>query len=64
MLKKLLFWVAIGLISGVNAQEITTSYQNKKVVANLETIRIDSIGLNPSYFKVIDKLGNEIGTEF
>lgn len=64
MLKNIFFWLLIGIFSGVNAQEITTLYASKKIVAVSDTIKIDSVSLNPSFFKLIDKNQTEISRNY
>ncbi len=49
-------------VSAVYAQETPSPYKNKKTAAVNDTIRIDSISLNPAYFKVQDLAGKEIDT--
>lgn len=64
MLKKLFFWVVIGCFSGLQAQEITTSYKTKKILATRDTIRIDSVGVNSAFFKLLDAKSEPIDTSF
>ncbi|WP_447635289.1 hypothetical protein [Flavobacterium microcysteis] len=64
MLKKLLFLVLIGFVSGLSAQEVKTPYKNRKIMASNDTIRIDSVSISSSFFKLQDKLGNDIDTTY
>lgn len=64
MLKKLLFLFLIGFVSGLSAQEIKTPYKNRKITASKDTIQIDSVSISSSFFKLQDKLGNDIDTTF
>lgn len=64
MFKKLLFLFLIGFVSGLSAQEIKTPYKNKKVTASKDTIQIDSVSISNSFFKLQDRLGNDIDTTF
>jgi len=64
MLKKLLFCGMLLFFSVVRAQEIKTPYQNKKIMASRDTIKIDSISINSSFFKLLDKNGVAIDTSF
>ena len=64
MLKKLLFFVLIGFVSGLSAQEIKSPYKNKKIAVSRDTVRIDSVSINKSFFKLQDALGNDIDTTF
>jgi hypothetical protein len=50
--------------SVVRAQEIKTPYQNKKIMASRDTIKIDSVSINSSFFKLLDKNGVAIDTSF
>ncbi|WDO13524.1 hypothetical protein MH928_02205 [Flavobacterium sp. WW92] len=64
MLKKLLFLFLIGFVSGLSAQEVKTPYKNRKITASKDTIQIDSVSISSSFFKLQDKLGNDIDTTY
>ncbi|MBC7605980.1 MAG: hypothetical protein H7199_03365 [Burkholderiales bacterium] len=64
MLKKLFFWLLIGCFSGLQAQEIVTSYKTKKILATRDTIRIDSASVNSAFFKLLDAKLEPIDTAF
>lgn len=64
MLKKLLFCLAIGFFSGINAQEINSPYKMKKILPTRDTIKLDSVSINPSFFKLIDRAGIAVDTSF
>lgn len=64
MLKKLFFWIAIAWISGLQAQEITTPYKTRKMVATRDTIEIDSVSVNSAFFKLLDANAQPIDTAF
>lgn len=64
MFKKLLFLFIITFVSGVSAQEIKSLYKNKKIAVQKDTIQIDSVSINKSFFKLQDQLGNDIDTIF
>lgn len=64
MLKKLLFLFLIGFVSGLSAQEIKSPYKNKKIAVSNDTIKIDSVSINKSFFKLQDASGNDIDTTF
>ena len=64
MLKKIFFWIVISCFSGLQAQEITTPYKNKKIMASRDTISIDSVSVNPEFFKLQDKNGATIDPSF
>lgn len=46
------------------AQEVHTLYKNKKIIATLDTIKIDSVSINPIFFKLIDSKSASIDTSF
>lgn len=64
MLKKLLFCLAIGFLSGVNAQEINSPYKMRKILPSRDTIKLDSVSINPSFFKLMDQAGIAVDTSF
>lgn len=64
MFKKLLFLFLIGFVSGLSAQEIKSPYKNKKIAVSRDTIQLDSVSINKSFFKLQDALGNDIDTTF
>jgi hypothetical protein len=64
MLKKLLFLVLTGFVSGLSAQEVKSPYKNRKITASKDTIRIDSVSISSSFFKLQDREGNDIDTTF
>ncbi|RTY93945.1 hypothetical protein [Flavobacterium sp. GT3R68] len=64
MMKKLFFWIFIGLFSGLHAQEITTPYKTKKIIATRDTVRIDSVSVNSAFFKLLDAKGTAIDTSY
>ena len=64
MLKNGLVGFFFFLVSGLTAQEIKTPYQSKKIAVSKDTITIDSVSINKSFFKIIDRSGNEIDPTF
>ncbi|WP_308132060.1 hypothetical protein [uncultured Flavobacterium sp.] len=64
MLKKLLFLVLTGFVSGLSAQEVKSPYKNRKITASKDTIRIDSVSISSSFFKLQDREGNDIDTTY
>ena len=50
--------------SGIFAQEIETPYKNKKLPFSKDTIAIDNVSINQSFFKVLDKKGNLIDSSY
>jgi hypothetical protein len=64
MLKNKLLWVLLCCFSAVYGQETPAYYKNKKAIAVQDTIRIDSVSINPNYFKLQDLAGKDIDTTF
>ena len=64
MLKNSFLWIVLFCFSGVFAQEIETPYKNKKIPFSKDTISIDNVSINQSFFKILDKQGNPIDTSF
>ena len=62
MLKNWLLWVLLCCVSAVYAQQTPTPYKTRKTIAVQDTIRIDSVSINPSYFKIQDQAGKAIDT--
>lgn len=46
------------------AQEVHTLYKNKQIIATLDTIKIDSVSINPIFFKLLDSKSVAIDTSF
>lgn len=64
MLKNSFLWLLLSLFSGVFAQEIETPYKNKKLPFSKDTIAIENVSINQSFFKIQDKQGNPIDSSF
>ena len=64
MLKKILFCLFVGCFYGLQAQEIQTPYKAKKIVATRDTIRIDSVSVNSSFFKLLNSNSEPIDTAY
>lgn len=64
MLKKLLLLFLVAMVSTVSAQEISSSYKNKKIAVSSEPISIDSVSINKVFFKLLDANGNAVDTAF
>ena len=54
MLKKLLFCIVISCFSGLHAQEINALYKTKKFLPSRDTIYIEKVSINSSFFKLLD----------
>jgi hypothetical protein len=64
MLKKVvLFWI-IFCFSGSFAQEKQSTYTTKKISFTNDTISIEKISINPSFFRLLDKDKTEIDSSF
>jgi predicted alternative tryptophan synthase beta-subunit len=50
--------------SSLFAQEIETPYKNKKVAFSKDTITLDKVSINKSFFKILDTQGNEIDSSY
>lgn len=64
MLKRILFVVLLGFFSGLHAQQINTPYKTKKIVATRDTIRIDSVSVNSSFFKLLNAKSEPIDSSY
>ncbi|WP_310557277.1 hypothetical protein [Flavobacterium sp.] len=64
MWRQLFFIIIFCSVSGVYAQEIKTPYLSKKILVSRDTIQIDSLSINASFFKIQDIKGNAIDTTF
>lgn len=64
MLKNWFLGVLLCCVSALYGQEITTPYKNKKITVSQDTIRIDSVSINKAFFKLKDKLGNDVDTSY
>jgi hypothetical protein len=56
--------VLLCCISALYGQEITTPYKTRKIVPAQDTIRIDSVSINKVFFKLQDRLGNDVDTTY
>jgi hypothetical protein len=64
MFKKIFFFIIVFGFSGLYAQEINSIYKLKKIINSRDTIQIDSVSINSSFFKIQDAKGQEIDTSF
>jgi hypothetical protein len=64
MLHRGLFLAVLFCVSGLFAQEINTPYKSKKIMVTRDTIQIDSVSINQSFFKVLDARGEPLDTSF
>lgn len=64
MLKKGFLLMLIFYVSALYGQEISTPYKTRKITAERDTIQIDTVSINKVFFKLRDKLGNDIDTSY
>lgn len=64
MLKRLCFLFSFFAISGLYSQEIKSLYHTKKIVVVRDSMQIDSVSINTSFFKLLDKNEVPIDTSF
>lgn len=64
MLKKVLFWIVIFYFSGLRAQEIDSAYSTKKIAFTTDTIHLEAVSINPSFFKILDPKNQVIDSTF
>ncbi|KOS06739.1 hypothetical protein AM493_12395 [Flavobacterium akiainvivens] len=57
MLKNGILWVLLCCVSALYGQEVGTPYKTLKALPVQDTITIDTVGINPAYFKLTDKQG-------
>lgn len=54
MLKKVLFWIVLLCFSALQAQETDLGYSIKKIAFTTDTIHLENVSINSSFFKVLD----------
>jgi len=64
MIQKLFFLFVMFGFSGMCAQEITTPYHSKKILVERDSVKIDSVSINASFFKVLNANQEPIDTSF
>lgn len=64
MIKKVFICLLLICFSGIRAQEIQSLYKAKKTIVSRDTIFIDSVSINPTFFKILDKNKQIIDTSF
>ena len=58
-MKYLLFILCLCTVTIGVAQETTTTYRSKKIAVR-DTIKVDTVSINPSFFEVFDASGKKI----
>lgn len=64
MLKKVFFLLIFCHFFELHAQEMNLLYKNKKIIVSRDTIKVDSVAINGSFFKLLDKNNVIIDTAF
>ncbi|WP_026978543.1 hypothetical protein [Flavobacterium tegetincola] len=64
MIKKVFICLLVIWISGLQAQEIPSLYKTKKMLVSRDTIFIDSVSINPTFFKILDQNNHVIDSSF
>jgi hypothetical protein len=64
MLRKLFYLLLLISFSGLSAQELSTHYKIKKIVASKNSVQLDSVSLNSSFFKLENSKGKTIDSSF
>jgi hypothetical protein len=64
MLRKIFYLLLLISFSGLKAQEFSTQYKTKKIVATKNGVQLDSVHLNASFFKLENKQGKPIDTSY
>ena len=63
MLKRFLFCIVFSCF-GLQAQQVETPYKSKKIIATRDTIRIDSVSVNSSFFKLLNSKNEVVDSTF
>jgi len=64
MRKKWFLWIFLMLFSASFAQEVQNHYQTKKIIVTKDTIFLEKVSINPSFFKIEDKNKVTIDSSF
>lgn len=64
MVKKLLFLTVLFWFSGLQAQETESSYKTKKVIASRDTIHLEQVSINSSFFQILNTKNEPINSSF
>ncbi len=64
MIKRILILLFIFYFVGINAQENTTLYKFKKIIATNDTIYIEKGAINESFFEITDQQNSKIDSTF
>lgn len=64
MTKKWFLWIFCMLFSVTFSQERTNHYQTKKIPITKDTVFLESVSINPSFFSIKDKNQNKIDSTY
>ncbi|NHN26548.1 hypothetical protein FIA58_012750 [Flavobacterium jejuense] len=64
MMKKWFLWIFLILFSASFAQEVQNHYQTKKIIATKDTIFLEKVSINPSFFQIEDKNNKTVDSLF
>jgi len=64
MLKKLLLFALLFWYSGLMAQETESLYKTKKVIAVKDTIRLENVSINSSFFELLNSKNQPVDSSF
>ncbi len=63
MFRRILFCFVLSCF-GLQAQQIETPYKSKKIIATRDTIQIDSVSVNSSFFKLLNSKNEVLDSTF
>ena len=63
MFKRILFCFVFSCF-GLQAQQVETPYKSKKIIATRDTIQIDSVSVNSSFFKLLNSKNEVLDSTF
>jgi hypothetical protein len=63
MFERILFCLVFSCF-GLYAQQVETPYKSKKIIATRDTIRIDSVSVNSSFFKLLNSKNEVVDSTF
>ena len=64
MLKKVLVFLVLLFFSWLEAQETNSLYKTTKIAVTLDTIHLEKVSINSSFFKLLDANGKPIDSTF
>lgn len=64
MLNKVFLFLGLLCFSGLQAQETNSLYKTRKIRVTLDTIHLEKVSINSSFFKLLDANGKTVDTTF